>query len=897
MKPANIGISALKLGVFIVNLTQAATVFPHDIDTLDEDLRHHPQLPSRSDGILAGRAEARDFFLRIMPVGASIVRGDPAEPGDTDKNGFRKAVRDKLRWDGWKVNMVGSLSGGTMADNNVEAIPGERIDQIHTRLRTTAPIWQPNLYLINAGTNDASQDMVAGAGERMKAMIDTIFSITPDATVILSTLLHHRDFQSRVVQINDQYRRLVKSYQGGDLEKPIAKVFLAEMQDDFLKFPQDFHDPLHPNRGGFRKMAAVWVWAIDQVNGLNWLNAPKAAGFTDDEGKTMCKKEPGSELNHPHGSEVKLLFAGDSTIRDDGVYKQTSQERGVVWKNKVSNETEMYWAHLIDSGLLREQVLDELVLINHDTDKIDIHINRGDGKFDAGNGDGLDDYICIASDGTPFVAINNSTRQQTVPSFGVVFKWRDPIVGYAQDRVRLGDIDGDGRLDYCVIRDGGNIHCYRNGGLGNEAAYWQDLGSGGPVFSAKDMGDIRGMRFVDLNGDGRGDWLWLTTQGQTTTWINKRGEKQGMIPYWQDAGVTHPDIGEGIGDARERAKFGRVFNKRDGFRDYGVLRRTNCDSTGICDGTVSIWENTNGGNGGRWQKGDGARWGDVTGTGFDDYIWISAFGEVTIFPNKARANSFDWYKSVAWDSTTLVRTGITRRALHIADWNGDGKADIIAVDRVSGELTVWLSMSEPGKVSFQEAKKYPDTKEFCKLGWGVLYYDTSHHFADINGDGRADYICIQHNGLMHAMLNLATGTTDIGQINYTKNLERAEFRFADVNGDGLSDIIHSDRFTGNTSVFYNEGKAAPGELNAGSPWKWGRPASAFKGTSRGPNLQFPSLSGQRRADMVEINPNTAHGWVFFNTCPAGGDDPEGVLNPSLPPYTPGKTPEAVSGSF
>ncbi|CRK28342.1 hypothetical protein BN1708_015201 [Verticillium longisporum] len=852
MKPVNIGISALKLGIFIVNLTQAATAFSHDIDTPNEDLLDHRQLLPRSGGNLAGRAEARDFFLRIMPVGASIVRGDPAEPGDTDKNGFRKAVRDKLRWDGWKVNMVGSLSGGTMADNNVEAIPGERIDQIHTRLRTTAPVWQPNLYLINAGTNDASQDMVAGAGERMKAMIDTIFSITPDATVILSTLLHHRDFQPRVVQINDQYRRLVKSYQGGDLEKPTAKVFLAEMQDDFLKFPEDFHDPLHPNRGGFRKMAAVWVWAIDQVNGLNWLNAPKAAGFTDDEGKTMCKKEPGSELNHPHGSEVKLLFAGDSTIRDDGVYKQSSQERGVVWKNKVSNETEMYWAHFIDSGLPREQVLDELVLINRDTDRIDIHINRGDGKFDAGvrtsvghhcihfgdvNGDGLDDYICIASDGTPFVAINNSTRQQTVPSFGVVFKWRDPIVGYAQDRVRLGDIDGDGRLDYCVIRDGGNIHCYRNGGLGNEAAYWQDLGSGGPVFSAKDMGDIRGVRL----------------------------------------GVTHPDIGEGIGDTRERAKFGRVFNKRDGFRDV-----------------ISIWENVNGGNGGRWQKGDGARWGDVTGTGFDDYIWISAFGEVTIFPNKARANSFDWYKSVAWGSTTLVKTGVTRRALHIADWNGDGKADIIAVDRVSGELTVWLSTSEPGKVSFQDAKKYSDTKGFCTLGWGVLYYDTSHHFADINGDGRADYICIQHNGLMHAMLHLATGTTAIGQINYTKNLERADFRFADVNGDGLSDIIHSDRFTGNTNVFYNEGKTAPGESNAGSAWKWGRPANAFKGTSRGSNLQFPSLSGQGRADMVEINPNTAHGWVFFNTCPAGGDDPEGVLDPSLPPYTPGKTPETVS---
>lgn len=117
MKPINIGMSALTLGIFIVNLTQPATALPRDIDTPNEDLVDHRRLLPRRSGNLAGRVEARDFFLRIMSVGASIVRGDPAEPGDTDKNGFRKAVRDKLRWDGWKVNMVGSLSGGTMADN------------------------------------------------------------------------------------------------------------------------------------------------------------------------------------------------------------------------------------------------------------------------------------------------------------------------------------------------------------------------------------------------------------------------------------------------------------------------------------------------------------------------------------------------------------------------------------------------------------------------------------------------------------------------------------------------------------------------------------------------------------------------------------------------------------
>lgn len=36
--------------------------------------------------------------------------------------------------------------------------------------------------------------------------------------------------------------------------------------------------------------------------------------------------------------------------------------------------------------------------------------------------------------------------------------------GYLQDRVRWGDIDGDGRADYLVIDDGGNILAWRNSG-------------------------------------------------------------------------------------------------------------------------------------------------------------------------------------------------------------------------------------------------------------------------------------------------------------------------------------------------------------------------------------------------------------------------------------------------
>lgn len=36
-------------------------------------------------------------------------------------------------------------------------------------------------------------------------------------------------------------------------------------------------------------------------------------------------------------------------------------------------------------------------------------------------------------------------------------QYKKPEMGLGQEHVRLGDIDGDGRLDYCVIKSDGNI--------------------------------------------------------------------------------------------------------------------------------------------------------------------------------------------------------------------------------------------------------------------------------------------------------------------------------------------------------------------------------------------------------------------------------------------------------
>lgn len=59
------------------------------------------------------RRAAKDFYLRVMPLGASITQGYKSSDG----NGYRKWLRSQLRFHGWKVNMVGSERDGTMADS------------------------------------------------------------------------------------------------------------------------------------------------------------------------------------------------------------------------------------------------------------------------------------------------------------------------------------------------------------------------------------------------------------------------------------------------------------------------------------------------------------------------------------------------------------------------------------------------------------------------------------------------------------------------------------------------------------------------------------------------------------------------------------------------------------
>ena len=246
------------------------------------------RVDTRYSGLVIPKVEPRDddprlalvsgLPLRIMPLGASITFGIRSSNG----NGYRQDLRKKITAFGNPVNMVGSHPNGTMKDNENEGWPGFVIDEVHDKSNQNVPITKPNLVLINAGTNDALQNRdVANAGARMTSMINDIFKQSPQATVVLSSLIPNRnpDAQARAVQINSQYDNVVNTLRGQG-----RQIVFADMQSAAGPTIADITDDgTHPTDAGYVKMANVWMDAIVQATLAGFLRkAEPLAGFPDD---------------------------------------------------------------------------------------------------------------------------------------------------------------------------------------------------------------------------------------------------------------------------------------------------------------------------------------------------------------------------------------------------------------------------------------------------------------------------------------------------------------------------------------------------------------------------------------------------------------------------------------
>ncbi|KAL4886052.1 hypothetical protein BJY04DRAFT_213591 [Aspergillus karnatakaensis] len=250
-------------------------------------------------------------------------------------------------------------------------------------------------------------------------------------------------------------------------------------------------------------------------------------------------------------------------------------------------------------------------------------------------------------------------------------------VGATAENVQFGDIDGDGRADYLVVDDDGSVIAYRNQpGSSDDEIIWLPHGK----VSAGAGHDGAGVRFADINGDGRDDYLWVSEEGKVIGYLNTAGGSDGK-PIW----IPQGEIATGVGARRNQVIFGDING--DGRADYLVVGE---------NGALETWLNTDAGTGnpvwipqGKIAAGAGAAAGariaDINGDKRDDYLWLSETGAISLFINTEGSSG-----SPIWVPQGEIATGVstTREAVRFADINGDGRTDYLVLG-AGGEVTAW----------------------------------------------------------------------------------------------------------------------------------------------------------------------------------------------------------------
>lgn len=75
----------------------------------------------------------------------------------------------------------------------------------------------------------------------------------------------------------------------------------------------------------------------------------------------------------------------------------------------------------------------------------------------------------------------------------------------------------------------------------------------------------------------------------------------------------------------------------------------------------------------------------------------------------------------------------------------------------------------------------------CEYKRGIGLEDLAVRFADLTGNGRADYLCLHPDGTVKGYLHEDNGDmTWRGQLKFSEGKDRANLRFADVNGASAS---------------------------------------------------------------------------------------------------------------
>jgi lysophospholipase L1-like esterase len=202
-----------------------------------------------------------------MPLGDSITWGVGSSTGDS----YRADLWNTLTSEGHALDVVGTGRDGAMSDPDNEGHSGWRIDQIAGIADSVLATYRPNVITLEIGTNDLNQNyQIPTATDRLHALIDQITADAPDATVLLGTVIVSTS------PTEEANRPAFNSALPGIVQSEQAAGRHVRLVDMGALTAADLSDQLHPNDGGYRKMADAFNAGVQAADAAGWLRSPVA---------------------------------------------------------------------------------------------------------------------------------------------------------------------------------------------------------------------------------------------------------------------------------------------------------------------------------------------------------------------------------------------------------------------------------------------------------------------------------------------------------------------------------------------------------------------------------------------------------------------------------------------
>jgi lysophospholipase L1-like esterase len=256
--------------------------------------------------------------VKIMPLGDSITWG----AGSSTTSSYRAELWQRLVGGaGLAIDFVGSGHDGVLPDPDHEGHSGWRIEQITASVDGWLATSRPDVILLHIGTNDMNQDFdVANAPARLGQLLDRIRTDLPAATVLVAAIVPSTD-----ATVNGRINAFNAAVPGVVAQRPNARF----VDLNATIGAADMADSLHPNDGGYAKMASLWYSALAGVlgggrdwplsrSGLEpgetaptWTDTVDASLNVGGYNASLTKMETGPRAEIAHGGTGALMYSGN----------------------------------------------------------------------------------------------------------------------------------------------------------------------------------------------------------------------------------------------------------------------------------------------------------------------------------------------------------------------------------------------------------------------------------------------------------------------------------------------------------------------------------------------------------------------------------------------------------